>query len=122
MSDFQDPKAHLIALVQTAVTTVAPDQTDLTFVVERPKQAAHGDYACNVAMQLTRSLRRNPRELAQQIVAALPESTCVVRTEIAGAGFINFFLSPTARTQVVRLAQQQGERFGCSEYGSRKKV
>ena len=122
MSHFQDPKAHLIALVQTAVTTVAPDQTDLTFVVERPKQAAHGDYACNVAMQLTRSLRRNPRELAQQIVAALPESTCVVRTEIAGAGFINFFLSPTARTQVVRLAQQQGERFGCSEYGSRKKV
>ena len=67
MSDFQDPKAHLFALVQTALTSVAPDLTDLTFVIERPKQAAHGDYACNVAMQLTRSLRRNPRELAQAI-------------------------------------------------------
>ena len=64
MSDFQDPKAHLIALVQNRAT-VAPDQTDLTFVIERPNKAAHGDYACNVAMQLTRSLRRNPRELAQ---------------------------------------------------------
>ena len=122
MSDFQDPKAHLFALVQTALTSVAPDLTDLTFVIERPKQAAHGDYACNVAMQLTRSLRRNPRELAQAIVAALPESTCVIKTEIAGAGFINFFLSSAARTQVVKLAQEQGERFGRSEYGARKKV
>ena len=122
MSDFQDPKAHLFALVQTALTSVAPDLTDLTFVIERPKQAAHGDYACNVAMQLTRSLRRNPRELAQAIVAALPESTCVIKTEIAGAGFINFFLSTAARTQVVKLAQEQGECFGRSEYGARKKV
>ena len=122
MTDFQDPKDHLFALVQTALSQVAPDLTDVSFVVERPKQAAHGDYACNVAMQLTRVLRRNPRELAQAVVAALPESSLVVKTEIAGAGFINFFLTPAARYQVVRQVQEMGERFGRCEYGARKKV
>ena len=122
MTDFQDPKDHLFALVQTALSQVAPDLTDVSFVVERPKQAAHGDYACNVAMQLTRVLRRNPRELAQAVVAALPESSLVVKTEIAGAGFINFFLTPAARYQGLRQVQEMGERFGRCEYGARKKV
>lgn len=122
MTDFQDPKAHLFALVQTALSQVAPDLTEVSFVVERSKQAAHGDYACNVAMQLTRVLRRNPRELAQAVVAALPESSFIVKTEIAGAGFINFFLTPAAQHQVVRQVQEMGERFGRCEYGARKKV
>lgn len=122
MTDFQDPKAHLFALVQTALSQVAPDLTEVSFVVERSKQAAHGDYACNVAMQLTRVLRRNPRELAQAVVAALPESSFIVKTEIAGAGFINFFLTSAAQHQVVRQVQEMGERFGRCEYGARKKV
>ena len=81
-------------------------------VLERPKQAAHGDFATNAALAYAKSARRNPRELAQAIVAALPASALVARTEIAGAGFINVFLVPAARQVVVRHVLEQGERYG----------
>ena len=55
-----DIKTHLAELVRTALTHVAPDQTSADIILERPKQAAHGDFACNAAMQLARALRRNP--------------------------------------------------------------
>ena len=64
--------------------------------VERSRDTAHGDFACSIAMRLARSLRANPRALAQQIVAALPKNDLIERTEIAGPGFINFFMTPAA--------------------------
>jgi arginyl-tRNA synthetase len=81
-------------------------------VVERPKQAAHGDYATNVALVLAKVAKRSPRELAQAIVAALPASPQVERTEIAGAGFINVFLKPAARQALVRDVLAQRGDFG----------
>ncbi|MGH8673986.1 MAG: arginine--tRNA ligase, partial [Burkholderiales bacterium] len=57
--------------------------------IERSRDTAHGDFACNIAMRLAKSLRANPRKLAEQIVAALPKNELIERTEIAGPGFIN---------------------------------
>ncbi len=83
-------------------------------MLERPKQAAHGDYASNVALALAKAARRNPRELAQAIVAALPASTLIERADIAGAGFINLVLSAPARQSVVARVLAEGGAYGTS--------
>lgn len=102
--------------------SVAPDQADTAIVLERPKQTAHGDFACNLAMQLARAMKRNPRELAQLLLSEIPKSPFVSKTEIAGAGFINFHLLPAAKLEVVRTVLAQGEAFGRSQVGGKKKV
>jgi arginyl-tRNA synthetase len=117
-----DIKAHLVELLRTALGSVAPGELETPILLERPKQAAHGDFACNLAMQLARSLQRNPRELAQRLVAALPPSRFVIKAEIAGAGFINFHLLPAAKLEAIRYALVQGEDFGRSTTGGKRKV
>ena len=87
-----DIKTHLADLMRTALLSLAPDQADTAIVLERPKQASHGDFACNLAMQLARAMKRNPRELAQLLLSEIPRSPFVAKVEIAGAGFINFHL------------------------------
>jgi hypothetical protein len=64
--------------------------------IERSRDLAHGDFATGVAMRLAKAARANPRKLAEKIVAALPANSLVAKTEIAGPGFINFFLTPAA--------------------------
>ncbi|MDO4904064.1 MAG: arginine--tRNA ligase [Lautropia sp.] len=105
-------------LVQT-VQTIGLDPavaTSVTPALERPRQAGHGDLATNLAMQLARPLKRPPREVAQRVVdalAALPQAAALVeRCEIAGPGFINFWLTPAARQRVVHEVLQRGEHFG----------
>ena len=82
-----DFKQHLTDLLSDALKGVAPESLDTVFVVERPKDARHGDYATNLAMQLARPLRQNPRALAEKLIAELPLSPWVEKAEIAGAGF-----------------------------------
>jgi arginyl-tRNA synthetase len=117
-----DIKTHLADLMRAALVSVTPDQADATIVLERPKQAAHGDFSCNLALQLARPLQRNPRELAQLLRSEIPRSPFVGKTEIAGAGFINFHLLPSAKLAVVRAVLAQGEAFGRSTLGGKKKV
>jgi len=90
--------------------------------VERTRDAQHGDFATNVAMRLAKSARLNPRELAQAIVAALPPSPIVARAEVAGAGFINFFLAQNAYGQELATIHAQGERYGRSDLGRGERV
>ncbi len=80
----------------------------------RPKQPDHGDYSTNVALQLARELKRNPRELAAAIVAAIEASQWIDRVEIAGAGFINVYLTPEARRAIIARILREGERYGRS--------
>jgi arginyl-tRNA synthetase len=108
--------------MRAALMSVAPDQADTAIVLERPKQVAHGDFACNLAMQLARAMKRNPRELAQLLLSEIPKSPFVGKTEIAGAGFINFHLLPAAKLEVVRTVLAQGNAFGRSQAGGKKKV
>ncbi|WP_353151323.1 arginine--tRNA ligase [Pollutimonas bauzanensis] len=106
---------QLISLIQAAVGNILPEATP-TILLERPKVAAHGDLACNVAMQLAKPAKRNPRELAQQIVEALLADTAaqqlLASAEIAGPGFINFRLTTSARQAVLHAISQEGPRFG----------
>lgn len=119
MSDNQNHlplKDKITALLAQAVSTVAPD-TVVNLELERPKNLSHGDYSSNAAMQLAKPLRRNPRELAQTILDALPASPLIQRSEIAGAGFINFHLEPIAWSGIVSEVRAAGRAFGSSTAG-----
>ena len=94
----------------------------MPIIVERPKLAAHGDYATNVALQHAKALKRNPREFAQSLVAALPSAEWLAKTEIAGAGFVNLFLTPAARQQITREILSARERFGSSDVRKGERV
>jgi arginyl-tRNA synthetase len=91
-------------------------------VVDRTKDTQHGDFATNIAMRLAKAARRNPRELAQAIVAALPPNAFIARTEIAGAGFINFFLTNDAYARELATVHELGERYGRSNLGKGERV
>jgi arginyl-tRNA synthetase len=105
----------LATLISAAVRHVLPD-AQANVLLERPKIAAHGDVATNIAMQLAKPAGRNPRELAQAIVDTLmanPEAQAWVgAAEIAGPGFINFRLTPAARQAVLAVIAEHGEAFG----------
>lgn len=116
-----DARALLADLVRRALDKVAPG-SEAVIQLDRPKQAQHGDFACNVAMQLAKSLRSNPRAIAQQILAAIPASPDLEKAEIAGAGFINFFLARDYKQRVVRRIIEAGERYGQCNVGGAQKV
>jgi arginyl-tRNA synthetase len=115
-------RSHLTELFARALAQVAPQQPAGPITLERPKQAQHGDFSCPAAMQLARALKRNPREVAQAILAALPRSDWVESAEIAGPGFINIRLRAQAKQHVVRTVLAQGERYGRSEAARGERV
>src|SRR5260221_3958185 len=105
-------KSHLTELLTHALAKVAPQQPGSLITLERPKQAQHGDYSCPAAMQLARALRRNPREVAAELVAAMRRSDWLEKAEIAGAGFINLRVHASAKQHIVRTVLVEGERYG----------
>ncbi|WYX34311.1 arginine--tRNA ligase [Achromobacter xylosoxidans] len=115
-----EQQKQLISLIQAAVAQSLPgaqaDTAQANVLLERPKVAAHGDVATNVAMQLAKPAKRNPRELAQAIVEALlalPGARDLVESaEIAGPGFINLRVTAAARQAVITAVAEQGEAFG----------
>ena len=106
---------QLSALIQAATQSIVPEANP-TIVLERPKVAAHGDVATNVAMQLARPAKRNPRELAQGIVdfilADEQAKSLIESAEIAGPGFINFRLTHAAHQAVLSHVFAEGAAFG----------
>ncbi|MCW8931577.1 MAG: arginine--tRNA ligase [Gammaproteobacteria bacterium] len=90
--------------------------------IDRTRDKAHGDFAVNVAMILAKPARKNPREIASQIIAAIPESDFVEKIEIAGPGFINFYVSNDSIQNVVKQVIEQNDRYGCSDVGAGKRV
>jgi arginyl-tRNA synthetase len=117
-----DPRTHLAELISAALADAFPEHSAVSVALERPKQAGHGDYACNVALQLAKPLKRNPREVAQAVVAALPASTLLAKAEIAGAGFINLFLTPQAKHRVVGEILERTDAYGAIAYGRNQRV
>jgi arginyl-tRNA synthetase len=110
------------SLEQIAADGVIPAEAVPQPIIERARDAQHGDFACNVAMVLAKAARAKPRDLAEKLVAALPQSSLVARVEIAGPGFINFYLSPHAYHEVVPQIIGQGHGFGRSNLGAGKRV
>jgi arginyl-tRNA synthetase len=122
-------KNALAALFQSALAPIlaaAGATPEATVLLERPRDPSHGDIACNIAMQLARQLKMNPRALAQEIVAALladPAGKGLVESvDIAGPGFINLRLAAAARQAVVNVILEQREQYGRSDAGKGKKV
>ncbi len=118
----QDVKTQLTALLQQALSSVAPSAADTPIQLERPRDPTHGDFATNLAMQLAKALKKNPREIANQLLAELPASALVTHAEVAGAGFINFKLDAGTKTSVVKAVLSEGENFGRSTLGGWQKV
>ena len=121
-------KAQLRELVLQAIKSLQNDTVlpaDLVlpgFVIERARNREHGDFACNIAMLLAKPARAKPRELAEKLVAALPANALVEKVEIAGPGFINFYLAASAYHAEVRQILDVGDAYGRSESGAGKTV
>jgi arginyl-tRNA synthetase len=116
-----DSKQRLALLVQDAARKAFPDAPDVSVVLERPKNADHGDFATNVALQLAKRVGRKPREAAEAIVAALGRNDEIAKADIAGPGFINFTLSGESRFAVVAAIQREGAAFGRAHVGQGRK-
>lgn len=116
-------KEQLLAALGDALAEIAPGAA-IEPAFESPKQAAHGDLACTAAMQLARPQKKNPRELAGALIAALQARPAVQQwveaLEIAGPGFINIRLRPAARQQVVAQVLAEGAGFGQAAANGRK--
>ena len=117
-------KAHLTELLTQAAKSLTADTTDIVaqpdIQLERPKTAQHGDFSTNLAMTLAKPLRQNPRVIAENLIKAVPHSPFGANVEIAGAGFINFFLSAKAKQAVIKQIQYQWVRFGHNNTGHDK--
>ncbi|TWI63695.1 arginyl-tRNA synthetase [Pseudoduganella lurida] len=120
-------KQQIAALFQAALVPFLAD-TGITanVVLERPRDPAHGDVACNIAMQLAKQLKMNPRELATKIVAAVLDNPAgkalVASADIAGPGFINLRVTDAAKQAVVTTVLEQGAAYGRSDAGNGQHV
>lgn len=99
-----------------------PAELHVDIKVDNAKDSSHGDYASNLALILAKPCRQAPRNIAQMIVDAMESNEILAKIEIAGAGFINFFVHPNARAQVIGQILERGEAFGRSTLGQGKKV
>lgn len=115
-------KSHFAELLRQALTQLAPGERDINIEFARPRLASHGDYACNLAMQLAKPLRQSPRQIAGVLAEAVSTSPYIEKVEIAGAGFINLFLTTSAKQQFPRYVLENGEKFGSSGLGAGKRI
>lgn len=119
-------KAHISHLLSAALQALSQhlntDLAGLQIQLERPKNKAHGDFSSNLAMLLSKQLKQNPRAIAQQLIDHLPSSQQIAKTEIAGAGFINFFLADAAKQYVVQHILQYGAQYGQHQHGQGQQV
>jgi arginyl-tRNA synthetase len=109
----------LAALPESAVPAAA---RSVGIEVENTRDAQHGDFASNLAMRLAKATRQNPRKLAEALVRALPPSAAVAKVDIAGAGFINFFLSRDAYHAEIGTVLRDGRQYGRSLIGAGKSM
>jgi len=100
------------ALGQIAYLADAAADLDIASTIEHTRDASHGDFASNVAMRLAKPARKNPREIATQIVAALGDNEQIAKVDIAGPGFINFHLSPPVFHAELAAILDQGAAYG----------
>ncbi|HXF47656.1 MAG TPA: arginine--tRNA ligase, partial [Burkholderiaceae bacterium] len=117
-------RTRLAALFEQALAAIGAAGTPVSF--ERPRVAAHGDLACNVALQIAKSLKKNPREVAAALVEAIrlnPAAAGLIETaEVAGPGFINLRIAAAAKQAVVREVLRARENFGRGDEGGGRKV
>ena len=123
-----DPKEQIAALFQQALIPhlAGTDLLAPTIILERPRDPSHGDFACNIAMQLAKALKKNPRELAQTIAQDVMGNPLreglIANVEIAGPGFMNVRLVAGSKQAIVTRVLQEGERYGKTQDATGRKV
>ncbi|MGK0442831.1 MAG: arginyl-tRNA synthetase [Pseudohongiellaceae bacterium] len=120
-------KDHVAELLNAALNSLIssgdlPEDIQPRVIVDRTRDKNHGDFASNIAMTLAKAAKKAPREVAQMIIAALPNSPQLKKTEIAGPGFINFFMDDAATSAIISTIIEQGDNFGRNSSGAGKKV
>jgi len=120
-------KQHIADLIHQAIDalkTAGEFDSDLVahVQIDNTRDKQHGDLACNVALTLAKVARRKPRDIALLICQHLPQSDSVTKTEIAGPGFINFFISQDATQAVIGRVLSEAEKFGRNHSGAGHKV
>ena len=122
-----DMKEQIGQLIASALQTLInkgelPLETLPNIHIERTRDAKHGDYACNVALTLAKQAKKPPRAIAEAIIEALPQSNLITQTEIAGPGFINFFLDAQSSFNIIQQILKQKENFGRVANNSGQKI
>ncbi len=115
-------KSHITDLLTVAATKIGADLSDINIALDRPKSAEHGDFASNLAMILAKLMRQSPRDIAKSLIDELPASQYVTKVEIAGAGFINFFLNAASQQSVVTSILAAGDTYGRNLTGQNQSV
>ncbi len=120
-------KNTLEQLLREAIATLQSEgkiqsSIEIKISLERTKDPKHGDFASNLALTLAKSARKIPRQLAEEIINALPQAPIIQKTEIAGPGFINFFLNSHAQYEIIKQIHDQNAEFGKSTTGNKKRI
>ena len=114
-------KSHLLQLLLPVAQSIHPEILANSIQLDRPKSIEHGDFSSNLAMMLAKPMKKNPRELATLIIEKLPHSPFIEKVEIAGAGFINFYLNAKARTFIIHEILKNPEAYGQNTSGHDEK-
>ena len=115
-------KDYLTNLLNNALKDLVESFDKDIIQVSRPKQIQHGDFSTNVSLPLAKILKKAPIDIAKEIVERIPSSTLIEKVEIAGPGYINFFLSSEARVELINKILAEKEDFGKSTFGKNQKV
>ncbi|MFK5950777.1 MAG: arginine--tRNA ligase [Methylococcales bacterium] len=120
-------KQKLETLLQHAITclkseAILDQEIAPQIIIERTKDSRHGDFATNLALSLAKPVKTNPRQLAEKIISLLPTDPAVAKVEIAGPGFINFFITADSQFQIIEQIHTAGKNYGSSKIGAGKKV
>jgi len=121
-SAYPNFKTHFAGLFRQAGNNITTLDASMRIELARTKQASHGDYSCNLAMQLAKPLHKNPREIAGLLIDVLPPSPYLEKVEVAGAGFINLFLKNSAKQEYLQHVLQSKETYGNSDFGQGKNI
>ena len=113
----------IIEIIKSSLKEVySLDVEDDFVMVEIPKEKEHGDYATNIAMKLARELHKAPREIAESLKANLLKNELISTVEIAGPGFINFFVKKDSITEIIKKIITSKENYGRNDFGKKEKV
>ena len=127
LAKFDHVKPALRSLFLEALATARangslPEGVSPDFTVERTRNRDHGDFATNIALLLSKAAQRKPREVAEAIVAAMPQSDDIARIDIAGPGFINVFMGAAAYQRELHAILSEGDNYGRNDSGQQRRV
>ena len=119
-------KEELIKILNSVLLELADDKgidlSEKKITLQENKDKSHGDYASNLAMSLSKELEDSPKNIAELIISKFPEEPWIKNIDVAGPGFINFFLDRKIRSEVLITIDEQGHEYGTNNEGNNKKV